>query len=241
MYDIHCHILPGVDDGPSYIEKAVEMAYAAEQAGIKAIVCTPHYTDDKFKNSSENNRLILNSFIKAIKCSDIRIEVYLGNEVHITPDIEKLLELKNVITLNNSRYILIEMPAHNKPLFTDNVIFKLKLRGLVPIIAHPERYEWVNRNPKELSRIIDKGCLSQLNIASINGYYGERVRKVAKALLKENYIHILGSDSHSSKIIYSKYHTCLKLLEKTSSEYAVKKMIQNAGAVINNQDVNTIL
>jgi protein-tyrosine phosphatase len=239
MYDIHCHILPGVDDGPSNIEMALGMAYAAEQVGIKVIVCTPHYTDDKFKNSSENNLLILDSFKKAIERSGIGIEIYLGNEVHITPDIVKLLDSKNIITLNNSRYILIEMPSHSKPLYTDDMIFKLKLRGLIPIIAHPERYEWVIRNPKELSNIISKGCLTQLNIASINGYYGESVRKAAKTLVRENHIHLLGSDSHSSKIIYSKYHTDLKLLQKISSEHIVKQMILNTGAVINNQVVKT--
>jgi protein-tyrosine phosphatase len=241
MYDIHCHILPGVDDGPSTIAEAVEIARAAEQAGIQVIVCTPHYIDDNYKSGSEYNLTILNSLKKAIELNSIGIELYLGNEIYITPDIIELLDMNIIVTLNNSRYILIEMPIHNKPLFTDDVIFKLRLRGLVPVIAHPERYEWVISNPKELSNIIDKGCLMQLNTASINGYYGDRVRKAAKTLIMENYIHLLGSDSHSLRIIFNKYKTDLKLLQKIATEYKVKQIIQNTEAVINDQVIKTFL
>jgi len=235
MFDIHCHILPGVDDGPANIEEAVEIAYAAEQAGIEAIVCTPHYTDDVYICSSENNLTMLNNLKNAVDLKGIKIKLYLGNEIHITPDMINLLDTFRISTLNNSRYILIEMPVHSKPLFTDDIIFILKIRGLVPVIAHPERYEWVIKNPKELSSIINKGCLTQLNIGSISGYYGNRVRKAAKALIKENYIHLIGSDSHRSRIIYNKYKTNLNILQKIASEYKVKQIIQNSESVLNDQ------
>jgi protein-tyrosine phosphatase len=217
------------------------MARAAEQAGIEAVVCTPHYIDDCFKNSAESNLVVLNSLKRALELNGIRIEVYLGNEIYITPDIITLLDSKKICTLNSTRYILIEMPFHINPLFTDDIIFKLKLRGLVPVIAHPERYEWVRKNPKELSDIISKGCLTQLNIASINGYYGESIRKVARALAKENYIHFLGSDSHTSRKIYNRFKTDLKLLQRISSERAVNKMIENTKAAMHNQAITTLL
>lgn len=239
MYDIHCHILPGIDDGPSSINRAVEIAYAAKLAGIKGIVCTPHYIDDIYKNSTVDNLAILNSFKRTVELLGIGIKMYLGNEIYITPDIINLLDKSRICTLNNSRFILIELPIYSRPLFTDDIIFKLKLRGLIPVIAHPERYEWVIKNPKELTDIIDKGCLMQLNIASINGYYGDRVRKVAKALIMENHIHLLGSDSHSSRIIFNKYQTDLKLLQKIVSEYKVKQFFQNTEAVINDQAIKT--
>jgi protein-tyrosine phosphatase len=240
MYDIHSHILPGVDDGPSSIEDALKIAYAAEQAGVKAIVCTPHYIDDKYKNGSADNLIILDNFRKALEVKRIHIQLYLGNEILIAPDIINLLDMNRISTLNNSRYILVEMPICSKPLYTDDVIFKLRLRGLVPVIAHPERYEWMTRNPEELNNIIVKGCLVQLNIASINGFYGRKVRKTAEALVRENYVHLLGSDCHSSTIIYNNYKTDLKRLRKIASEYTVEKMIQNNEAAINNQVVGTL-
>lgn len=241
MYDIHCHILPGVDDGVSNIEEAMALAQAAENAGFKGIVCTPHYIDDVYKSSVKNNMEIINDLKKEVKHRKIEIELYLGNEVYISPDITNLLDLGLITTLNNSRYILIEMPIYSRPLYLDDIIGKLKLRGLVPVIAHPERYEWVMKSPKELSYILSKGCLVQLNMASILGYYGNSVKKTAKALLRESCIHLLGSDSHTSHRIYNNNKSEMKLIQRFSSDYKMRQFIQNTEAVINNQLIKSSL
>ncbi|MDF2519788.1 MAG: capsular biosynthesis protein [Clostridia bacterium] len=235
MYDIHSHLLPGVDDGAATIEEAVEITYAAEKAGVKAIVCTPHFMGDSYKSSAANNLSMLSCLREAVEQKGIGIELYLGNEVHINPEIIKLLDAGIISTINNSRYILIELPVLSKPIFTDDILFKLRLRGLVPVIAHPERYVWVMRKPKELSEIIRMGCLIQLNIASISGCYGDAARRAAKALLRENSIHLLGSDSHTSTKIYDSCKADLRLLKKLSSEYKVGRIIENTEAVVYNQ------
>lgn len=239
MYDIHSHILPNTDDGPSNLEKTMEVIYAANRAGIEGIVCTPHYIDDKYCNSSSDNLIKLNSVKNAIALNDMNIKIYLGNEVLISPDIVDLIEKREIMTLNNSRYILIEMPVHSKPIFTNDIIFKIKLKGMIPIIAHPERYEWVMKSPQDLTDIMKKGCLTQLNISSVNGYYGERVRKIAKALLEEKRICFLGSDSHSSDEIYNSFINNINLLHKIVPTYMLEEMIYNSEAAINNQDIKT--
>lgn len=241
MHDVHCHILPFVDDGPSDIEGAVEMVRSAEKAGVESIICTPHYIDDGYKSTVENNVTILEKLKKVIERENIKVKFYLGNEVYITPNIERLLDLRVISTLNNSRYILIEMPIYNKPIYIDDIVFKLRLRGLVPVIAHPERYEWIIKNTEELSDLINKGCIAQLNMASIRGYYGERVKKTAKMLLKEDQIRLLGSDSHSSNKIYSELHIDLKILQKILSDYKMKQILDNNEAVINNQLIHGAL
>lgn len=235
MHDIHSHILPGVDDGPENFEDALEIAHTAEQAGIEAIVCTPHYADYRYKSTLEDNLAILDNFKEALRLRGIGISIYPGNEVLITPDIISLLDGNIISTLNNSRYILIEMPVHSKPLYMDDTIFKLRLRGLVPVIAHPERYEWIMKNPKELNDIIDKGCLLQLNTSSLNGFYGSSVRKAARAMVKENCIQLIGSDCHSSKAAYKGYKSDLKLLQKITPECMIEKILHNMEAVIGNQ------
>lgn len=237
MYDMHCHILPGIDDGPSRMEEALRLVRYAELAGIQGILCTPHYMEDGYKSDPEHNRLVLESLKKAMAQRGIAVELYLGNEIYITPDILKLLDKGKISTLNGSRYILVEMPLYSKPLFTGEILFKLRLKGLIPILAHPERYEWIQKSPEDWKQIIDMGCLVQLNTASIQGYYGERIKKNARALLQENQVHLLGSDSHNSGEIYKNHRIYISQIQKMISQRAVKHLFQNAEAVVSNQEI----
>ncbi len=241
MNDIHCHILPGVDDGPSCMEEAVMMAFMAEQAGISGIVCTPHYIEGRYCLDSSHNLELLESFERLIGERGIRINIYPGNEVLITPDIIDLMEKKEIATINNSRYILIEMPVHCRPIFTDDTIFRLRCKGLVPIVAHPERYTWIMNNSHNLLDLINRGCLTQLNLCSLNGYYGRQVKKTAKRLLEEGLIHLLGSDSHSADDNYKGHSKNMKLLRKIIPADVVDYLIENSKAVVEDREVRRIV
>ncbi len=134
---------------------------------------------------------------EAIYQEGLDFEIYLGNEIYIAMDIFTLLENKKVATLNDSRYILLEFPMLDMPIFVENLIYNLLLKGYVPVIAHPERNKKIIDDPNILYNLINKGALAQLNLPSLEGKYGDKVRITVEILLKYNMIHFIGTDAHS--------------------------------------------
>jgi protein-tyrosine phosphatase len=197
MIDIHTHILPGVDDGVQSIDKAIEILRKAENAGIRKILLTPHILE--FPSNEElytiNGRY--HSLSRAIQKENVNIVVHLGAEIYITPDLPQMIKAYPDLTINGgNRYALIELPPNEIPTFTMETIYKLILKGIVPILAHPERNMEIQEEPERLSELIGKGVLTQLNTGSLTGRYGKRAQRAAKVLLTHNLVHVMGSDIH---------------------------------------------
>lgn len=214
MYDLHCHILPGVDDGSSSFEESVAMARMAEKNGIKAIFATPHYIEDVWNKDVLYNQMILDKLNLELRNNDINVKIYLGNEVYSTFNVLNLLESEEITTLNNSSYILIELPMHEVPIYVESMIYSLKLAGITPIIAHPERNTRIIDDPNILYSLISKGALGQLNLSSLLGLYGRRVKKTAKVIVKHNMIHFVGTDSHKPMESNYKINKTTRILNK---------------------------
>jgi len=139
-----------------------------------------------------------NCLKKTLILQKIEIDVILGAELFISPELPQKIKEHRELTINNgNKYILLELPVQEVPLFTEQTIFKLLLTGIKPIIAHPERCSEIQRNPKKLFDLIQKGVLTQVNSGSLMGKYGKKVQKTAKILLTHNLIHMIGSDVHS--------------------------------------------
>lgn len=198
MIDIHNHILQGVDDGSRDIEMSLDMARIYLANGIKKVIATPHYIE-KDSLSLDRNKKALEVLREALEANDLDLEVYLGNEVYVSMDIVKDIEEKRVATLNASRYILLEFPMNDIPIYADTIIYELLINGYIPIIAHPERYIKIQEDPNILFDFIKKGALAQLNLPSIEGFYGRKARQTAELLLKNKMIHFVGSDAHSNR------------------------------------------
>lgn len=199
MIDIHTHILPGVDDGPQTIEESLEILKRAANEGVKAIVATPHVLEFPSKSSWQRVRDAFNSLKQALKSEEIDIEIILGAEIFISPDLPMWIKQNKDITINNgNRYVLLELPIHEIPPFTEHTIFELLLQGIVPIIAHPERYHELQKDTSRLFDMIKRGVLTQLNSSSLQGRYGRKAKKAAKSILTQGLIHMIGSDVHSS-------------------------------------------
>lgn len=196
MYDMHCHVLPGVDDGANNLEEAISMAIMAKENGIQAMFATPHFIEGAGSKDAIFNKQVLDMLDCELQNRNIDIKVYLGCEVYSTSEILKLLERKQITTLNNSNYILIELPMHHIPLDIESIIYKLKLKGITPIIAHPERNNKIVEDPNILYKLISKGVLAQLNLPSLLGKYGSNIKKTAEILLKHDMIHFVGTDAH---------------------------------------------
>src|SRR5690554_537610 len=199
MYDIHSHLLPGVDDGAKDMEEAVAIARQEVKQGIKGVIATPHYLDNGFQLNPEETIQKVRELGQVLEDRGIELELYPGAEVLISADLGKKVSGGFVPTLNNSKYILIEFPFTSLPVYTDKVLYDLLVMGYVPVIAHPERYQYIHENPGILYSLVEDGIHTQLNTGSLLGYYGSRVRESARILLEHNLIHLIGSDLHSAE------------------------------------------
>lgn len=236
MYDIHSHIIPGVDDGPGDMEESIKIAKIAREHGIKNMIATPHYIEGTWCKNYQYNQEILNILNKELIQRGIDMTLFLGNEVFITPDIFKLLGQGEITTLNKSRYILIELPTMDIPIFTEKLIYELRLKNLVPIIAHPERNMKIIENPNILYAFIMKGALAQLNLPSIAGKYGDRVKRAANILLEYNMIHFIGTDVHAYKSVYPRLKSDIEHLLKVVDKGKLDKIVyRNPEAIIKDQ------
>lgn len=197
MRDLHCHLLYGVDDGSKSIEQTKELLRQAYESGITDIMFTPHYiSDSRFVSNKANNLEIIKPIIKFAK-EQYNINVFLGNEVFITEEMMSLYKNREISTLNDSRYMLFEIPMCNKLNNLKSIIFDLTSNGIVPILAHPERYVSYYKDFDFFYDLKNMGVLLQINYASLLGAYGTKAKKMAKKLLKLNLIDFVGSDIHT--------------------------------------------
>ena len=163
--------------------------------------------------------------------------MYQGNEVYISDSIGKLIQNNIVSNLAGSKYLLFELPQKNKILNLDNLIMEIKYSGCIPVLAHPERYTFIQQNPNEIARLISKGVLIQSNYGSIIGQYGKEANKTIIKLLKNNMVHFLGSDTHKNGHIYSNFNHIKKELLKYINEYKLLELTTNNAMHILNDDV----
>ena len=238
MVDLHSHIIPKIDDGSQSIETSILMLQEAKKAGFTDIFLTPHYIENYYDLDIQTRKEKFEELQKIAKEKNIDINLYLGSEIFINPEIDLLYSKKAILTLNNSRYMLIEIPMNDTILYLDDVIENLTCIGIVPILAHPERYEYVQNDISVCERLIDKGVLFQMNYGSIIGVYGKDVKKTAIKLLKNNYIHFLGSDVHRKESIYTKIESAKKKIIKIIGKEKFDILtIENPNHIINNIEI----
>jgi protein-tyrosine phosphatase len=198
LIDLHAHVIPGVGDGARSMDEAMGILRSAADAGVKAMVATPHILEFPSAEDWDGIRTAFDALANRAEKEGINMDLVLGAEVFITPDLP--LRIKGVpgLTINGSRkYILLEMPSSGIPSFTDGTVFGLLLKGIVPIIAHPERNIAIQKEPQRLSELVGKGALTQINAESLAGRYGKRAQKTAKILLANNLAHMIASDVHA--------------------------------------------
>ncbi len=199
MTDIHCHILPGVDDGSENLEESLAMAKMAAASGIRQIVATPHFPGTYA--SMEQLPLIIDRFQllgHAIQREDLPLTVYPGAEILYMPETADLARQGKLPTIGKSSYLLIEF-YFDEPLYDiENALRELSRGGYRPVIAHPERYKAVQQHPQVPARWFSRGYVLQLNKGSLLGAFGNRVQNTATGILESGLAHIIASDAHSS-------------------------------------------
>lgn len=240
MIDIHNHLLPGIDDGCKSFEDSIKTLQEMETKGIEKIILTPHYIKrSNFSCNNKEKKKLFEELQTQVKEKNIKVELYLGNEIYFDYDLEGLIKNDEVMTLNDSKYILFELPMSNKINNLKEVIFDLRSKGLVPILAHPERYSYFQNKPDELISLIEQGCLFQGNLGSLIGLYGKRSKKCLKTLIKHNLIQFMATDvhHHNSKNILL-LDEGIKELDKLVGKEDSKSLIsENPLKVIYNQEI----
>ena len=238
MIDLHCHILPGVDDGAKDLVEALEMARIAEADGITTIISTSHYVEGSEFVMGQTLRDRVASFNERLHQENIGIKVVLGNEAFISPSLVKDVKDKKVFTMNESRYLLIELPMHDIPMYTEDVLYQLMLEGIIPIIAHPERYVKVIEDPMLLYHLIQKGVLVQINAGSLTGRFGTKVKETCEILLRHNMVHFIGSDGHSPRKRRPEIKEAAKTARQILGEERAMKIIHdNPLKIINHKEI----
>ncbi|PAL14216.1 tyrosine-protein phosphatase [Peribacillus simplex] len=236
MIDIHCHILPGVDDGSADMNESMNMARKAAEAGITHIFATPHHLNEKFVNVKSD---IIDRAVRlneSLHQNNIPLTIHLGQEVRIHRDIFTSLEKEEILTLDdNGRYLLLELPSGRVPTYTKEVIYELQLKGITPIIVHPERNKELIENHKLLFELAQEGALTQLTSGSIIGHFGKKVKSFSNKIVEHNLAHFIATDAHN---IGSRGFTLQQAYETITKAYGIERTFyfkENAEQLLKNQ------
>lgn len=238
MIDFHSHIVYDVDDGLTTIEDAIQIIKEAKNVGFDKIILTPHYMKGCYEVSANQIKAKIEELQKKCKEQNINITLYQANEIYITEDIPKLLQENLVSSINGSHYVLFELPMNFEVPNLLKIIENLIEKGNIPIIAHPERYSYIQKQPCKVLELIKQGVLFQANYGSVIGQYGKEAKKTVKQLLKSNGIHFLGSDVHKTDYIYQNIDKIKYQLRKIIKEEQIEELTtKNAEKVIRNEEI----
>lgn len=200
MIDIHCHILPYLDDGPQIMDDALQLAALAVDQGIKKIIATPHTQNGEYSISVAHVKETVDVFNQELAKHQIPLIVSPGHEVRVTSQFETdLLQGKYLFLDDKQKYILIEFSSSFVPSYASQLIHNLAYDGIVPVIAHPERNAIFHKNPNLLFELVENGALTQITANSVMGKFGSKIQKYAYKLLKNNLTHCIASDAHNTK------------------------------------------
>ena len=232
MIDIHCHILPGIDDGAEDSKESVRMAKVAAEDGITHIVATPHVRETL--HPPDFLKQYVTKFNEALQKFNVPVEILYGADVYA------MLPPKEVqqYAINNTRYILIEFPYTHIPANASDILFNFKMQGLIPIITHPERNPSVIRDPKMLFSLLNRDVYVQITGDSLIGNFGHQIQECAIYLLKKGAVHFIASDAHSARIRGPVLSEALKKAVKILGKTEARRLVEdNPLAVILGNDI----
>ncbi len=199
MIDIHAHILPGIDDGAPDLETALAMARAYVEQGVSCVACTPHILPGVYPNTGPGIRKAVALLQMQFNDADIPLKLVTGADNHIVPGFVQGLKSGHLLSLADSAYVLVEPPHHVAPPRLDELFFSIVLAGLVPILTHPERLTWIEREYSVIKGLAARGVWMQITSGSLAGRFGPRPRYWAERMLNEGLVHILATDAHNMK------------------------------------------
>jgi protein-tyrosine phosphatase len=223
--DMHSHLIPGIDDGAPDLATSIELIKGMIGLGYKKIITTPHIMWDMYKNTAETIMPGFNLVKNELKKNNLKIEFEVAAEYFLDDYFEKLVDADVPLLTFKDSLVLVEFSFVQEPADLKAILFKLQIKGYQPVIAHPERYLYFGAKKYWYEEMKDTGCLFQLNLLSLGGFYGKAAVELAHYLIKQRYFNFIGTDLHNSR------H--LELLGSSASHlHTIRKMI-DSGDILN--------
>jgi protein-tyrosine phosphatase len=240
MIDLHCHVLPGLDDGSRLLEETMDMARTAVGNNIDTIVATPHSLNGFFVSNWEEVVSLTDTVRKALEAEKIPLTLFPGMETQMCPEYFEALEKGQATTINdNGKYLLIEFPPFSMPPGSRAFIHKLQLQGYTPVIAHPERHLILQNDLEQLSELVQQGALCQLTALSVTGHLGSYVQRSAVQMIKTGLAHVIATDAHSDDQRLLSLAPAVDMAADILQDYgrAEKMVTSTPAAIIAGEDV----
>ncbi|WP_028546380.1 tyrosine-protein phosphatase [Paenibacillus taiwanensis] len=238
MIDIHAHILPRVDDGATSMAMSIRMARHASIQGIRHMLATPHHRNGLYVNPAPVIHDAVKRLNEELQHSNIKLVVYPGQEIRVYDRLLQDLTLgQELLSLNESRYVLLEMPSTHIPPRLRELVYEVCLLGKVPIIAHPERNLEVMSTPARLAELVQQGALCQVTSHSLVGHFGKKVKKLAWELCKQHTVHFVASDCHRDVRRAPNLGEAYKQMRRLLGERYVHFFQENARSVLFNGEI----
>lgn len=238
MIDLHCHILPGVDDGAKNMEESIAMAREAVAEGITHVLATPHHKAHGWSNKKEDVIQLVKKVQAAIDEEEIPLTIFPGQEVRLYGEIIDDIDDGKIQFIDEAnQYLLIEFPSAEIPTYAEELFYRLQHQGVIPIIVHPERNQGVLKDPNQLKRLIDQGALAQLTAGSYVGRFGKEVAKLSRELIEADMIHYIASDAHNTTTRQFHLKEAYEQLEKDYGSSLVERYQQMTRDLVNGDPV----
>ena len=199
MVDVHSHLIPGIDDGVSTLEESIEILRNMSEMGYQKAITTPHVMNDFYPNTAADIRNRAKELRTLVDAEGIDMEIGAAAEYYLDETFMQMLEDKEDLLTFGDRYLLFETSFLNEPAYLREGIFQIISNGMKPVMAHPERYVFVQNRPEMLEDLLDRGLLLQINTISLSGYYSKAAKKIAELLIDEKLVSFLGTDCHNQR------------------------------------------
>lgn len=241
MLDLHCHMLPAIDDGATDLPMALEMARMAVADGITTVACTPHIYPGMYENTAASIRTAIDAFRGELARAGIALTLVQGADTHLVPGLVERIRAGEVPTIAGSRYLLLEPPHHVAPPRFEESVFDLMAAGLVPVITHPERLRWIEDHYAVFERLVERGVWMQVTAGAVTGRYGKRPLYWAERLLSEGRVHLLATDAHHPRrrppLLREGYEAAARRVGELEAGHLVRTRPQ---AIVDNAAPDTI-
>ena len=236
LVDLHCHLLPGIDDGSKDWNTSLDLARQAVENGVTHALLTPHHLNGRYVNHKADVIALTAEFQQRLAQEQIPLTVFAGQEVRMSGGLLPALDQGDLLFADEgNRYLMLEFPSEDVPSYAANVVFQLRQNGVIPVIVHPERNARILARPKTLQEFLEQGCLTLQTASSYMGTFGSKVERLTKRLIEAGQGCVFASDAHDLPQRQYELRQALDKLETKEGEAVAQTYRNNARAILNGE------